>query len=388
MRKRHFAAVAAALLSCLCLWPGRAAADETAAVSGDSLGVRAEAYILVEATTGRVLAGENTQERLPIASITKILTALITLEQPGLEEYFTVDANAIRVEGSSMGLREGDQASLYSLAAGMLLTSGNDAANAAAVRIAGSLSAFAQQMNARAAEIGMVNSHFVTPSGLHDDEHYSTAEDMALLGRVALQNELFAELCSQTSLKLRYGNPPFDRWLENHNKLLKYFPGCIGIKTGYTKKAGRTLVSAAQRDGVTLVCVTLNDPNDWNDHGRLYEYGFSQVTPTSIAVETEGLSLPVVGGISDTVAVRALGETLACVTAEQEPELTQTILLPRFGYAPIREGDVVGEIVHFYHGFEAARTTLVAADDVAQAALPAENFWRGLGEFVEEHFRF
>lgn len=380
--KRWCAAALSLLLAAVC--PVSAAAEES---GSPELGITAEAYILVEATTGRVLAGKNVDEPLPIASTTKILTALLTLEQADLYGYFTVDPDAIRVEGSSMGLQEGDQANLYSLAAGMLLASGNDAANAAAVKIAGSLPAFAERMNERAAAIGMENSHFVTPSGLHDEEHYSTAADMALLGRVALQNEAFAEICGSTSMKLRYGNPPFDRWLANHNKLLQYFPGCIGIKTGFTKKAGRTLVSAAERDGVTLVCVTLNDPNDWNDHARLYEYGFGQVTPCAIPVDTAQLRLDVVGGLADSVGVQALGETLGCVTAEQIPELTQTVCMAPFRYAPLQAGDAVGEIVHYYRGFEVARTVLVAAESVAlDTTPPKQGLWDRIRGFFEEHF--
>lgn len=367
-------------------WP--MLAQGVSASDDPELGISAEAYILVEATTGRVLAGRETEKQLPIASTTKILTALIALEQSDINTYFTVDPTAIRVEGSSMGLQEGDQANLYSLAAGMLLASGNDAANAAAVRIAGSLEAFSGQMNRRAVEIGMEQSHFVTPSGLHDEEHYSTAADMALLGRTALQNKLFAELCRQSSMKLSYGNPPFDRWLKNHNKLLTTLPGCIGIKTGFTQKAGRTLVSAAERNGVTLVCVTLDASNDWEDHAKLYEYGFGQVTLEPIPVDTSAFHLRVVGGVGDTAAVRPLGETLACVTAEQLPRVTVKVYLEPFCYAPLREGEAVGEMVHYYDGFEVARTVLVAAESIElDAAPPKSHLWENIRDFFKEYFR-
>ena len=198
-----------------------------------------------------------------------------------------------------MGLREGDSVSLNGLATGMLLASGNDAANAAAVKIAGSIEKFSGLMNQKAKELGMENSHFVTPSGLPNDDHYSTAADMALLARHALQNERFAAICTKSSAKLSFGNPPFDRWLYNHNRLLEDYPGCIGIKTGFTKKAGRCLVSAARRDGVTLICVTLSDPNDWRDHAALLDTGFAQTEKRELSVSTQDISLDVVGGMQD-----------------------------------------------------------------------------------------
>ncbi len=132
-------------------------------------------------------------------------------------------------------------------------------------------------MNERAQQIGMEQTNFVTPSGLDAQDHYSTAYDMALLAREAIRNEDFLSICSQTKITTEYGNPPYKRTLTNHNRLLSLYEGAIGVKTGFTKKAGRCLVSAAQRDGVTLICVTLNAPDDWNDHSALFDYGFSQV---------------------------------------------------------------------------------------------------------------
>lgn len=369
---------------CVLLAAGSASARAFASDGGSyAPRVSAQAYIVVEETTGRALAAGNESARLPIASTTKILTALLALEQANPHERFGVDPAAIKVEGTSMGLREGDTVDLWTLANGMLLASGNDAANAAAVRIAGSIPGFAELMNRRAAELGMANSHFVTPSGLHSEAHYSSAADMATLARTALQNEDFAAICGQTSAKLQYGNPPFDRWLTNHNRLLRAYPGCIGIKTGFTKKAGRCLVSAARRDGVTLVCVTLNAPNDWNDHARLLDYAFSQVTLSPLAVSTDGLRVKVVGGLADSVPARPVGEAVSCLTAAEQAELQQMVLLPRFCYAPVRRGDAVGTIVHRYRGFEVARTELVAAADVPYQTTPPK---RGALERVKDFF--
>lgn len=260
---------AALLLAAILLLMHPAAA--ACLVTGEAYGVGAAAAIVMEAESGEVLFAQEIHRQLPMASTTKIMTALLTLEQPNLQQEFTVDETAIRVEGSSMGLRQGDTVTLYALAVGMLLASGNDAAGAAAVRISGSMKAFVAEMNRRAASLGMNNTHFVTPSGLDAEEHYSTAYDMALLARAALQNPLFAGIVASRRMTVSYGQPPYARSLLNHNRLLSLYGDAIGVKTGFTKKAGRCLVSAAEKDGVRLICVTLNCPDDWNTHAALYQ---------------------------------------------------------------------------------------------------------------------
>ena len=254
----------------------------------------AKACIVMEAATGRVLCGKNIHERLPQASTTKIIGAMMVLEQENLQEYFTVDPDAIHVEGSSMGLREGDQVSLYALACGMILPSGNDAANAAGVRLYGSVENFVEEMNKRAKSLGLQDTHYVTACGLDAPEHYSSAFDLAKLTRLALCNPQFAEICSQYTMKVSFGNPPYERWLKNYNKLLNLYPPCIGVKTGFTDDAGRCLVSAAEKDGMTLICVTLNCPDEWAVHQQLYEDCFSQFSMENLPACPRGL--PVVGG--------------------------------------------------------------------------------------------
>lgn len=182
--------------------------------------ISAKAAVVISADTGEVIYAHNAAEKLPMASTTKIMTTLLCLESGGLYDEFTVDSEAIKVEGSSMGLREGDTVTKYALCCGMLLPSGNDAANAAAVKISGSIEKFAELMNKRAREMGLSKTYFVTPSGLEGEGHGSSAADMALLAREALKNDIFREICSQTSLKLRFGDPPYERWLKNTNRLL------------------------------------------------------------------------------------------------------------------------------------------------------------------------
>ena len=315
-------------------------------MSGSDYTVGAKAAVVMEAQTGTLLFAQEAHKKLPMASTTKIMTALLTLEQEGLDETFTVDPVAIQVEGSSMGLQEGDAVTLRALAGGMLTASGNDAAGAAAVRIDGSKEAFVQRMNRRAQELGMLETHFVTPSGLDAEEHYSTAYDMALLGRAALQNPVFAEMAGQKRLALTYGNPPYRRSLLNHNRLLSLYPDAIGIKTGFTKKAGRCLVSAAQRDGVTLIVVTLNCGDDWNTHMALYERYFPMVTVQELRPQGE-ITLPVTGGEAPAVPLRATESPVLAQVQGQEGKIEGKIFAPNFWYAPILEGDIVGKIVYY-----------------------------------------
>ena len=330
----------------------------------EGLSVSAKAAVLIEADTGRVLFSKNKDMQLPMASTTKILTALITLESDGLDDLFVVDEKAIQVEGSSMGLRAGDSASLRTLACGMLLPSGNDAANAAAVRIGGSIAEFAAIMNQRAAAIGMKNSHFVTPSGLDNEQHYSTAYDMAKLARVALKNNAFQDICSRNIAKVEFGNPPYERWLKNHNRLLNEYKGAIGVKTGFTKKSGRCLVSAAERDGVTLIAVTLNAPNDWQDHTLMFNYGFNDVKPQQYHLQYEDIQLDIVGGKSAKVGVVPLTSTMVNVEENRLKDITPKVIAEHFYYAPVHAGDVMGKIELYLDGEEIGTTALIAAEDV------------------------
>ena len=352
--------------------------------AGDS--ISAKAYLLMDAATGKVLAAKNETQRLPIASTTKIMTALLALEQPNVKERFCVDADAIRVEGSSMGLLSGDEVSLYDLAGGMLSASGNDAANAAAVRIGGDLSSFAQMMNDRAASLSMEDTHFVTPSGLHDDEHYSTAKDLALLAREALQNPMFRSLCSQSHVTLYYGNPPYYRTLMNHNRLLSSYEGCIGVKTGYTKTAGRCLVSAAERDGVTLICVTLSAPNDWEDHKTLLDRGFRASEPVTKEVDVSDVQIPVVGGTQQTITVRAASTLTACLSETEWQEIVREIECPPFLYAPVQEGDYIGDAVYTYRGNVIGRIPLIAASNTAYHE-ESPSFFDKILQFLKAHIR-
>ena len=331
--------------------------------SAYAVSVSAEAAALLCAETGEVLYDRHAHKRLPMASTTKIMTSLLTLEAAAPQRVVTVTPEMVAVEGTSMGLLPGDMVTLYALACGMLLSSGNDAANTAAIALSGSLEAFAERMNARAVGIGMTDTHFVTPSGLHADEHYSTAYDMALLACEALRNAQFARICASKSVRLSYGNPPYPRTLSNHNRLLQLYDDCIGVKTGFTKKSGRCLVSAAKRDGVTLVAVTLRDPDDWNDHISLLEYGFSQVKSTALDGDVSALRIPVTGGTARSVGVTC-AEPPRGVLPHGEENVQRTIYVRPFLYAPVQAGDIVGRAEYTCSGRTVCVCDLIASQAV------------------------
>lgn len=318
-------------------------------------GISAKSSIIIEAQSGKVIAGKNEYDRLPMASTTKIMTTLLLLESGGLDEEFKVDNGAIMVEGSSMGLCEDDIVTKRALCYGMMLPSGNDAANETAVLLGGSAEKFADMMNEKAEQLGLEDTHFVTPSGLHDDNHYSTAYDMAMLTKEALKNETFKEICGTKSIKLSFGNPPYERWLVNTNKLLTLYDYCIGVKTGFTDEAGRCLISAAEKDGVTLICVTLNASNDWNDHIKMYDYGFSVTESRSADFDFSELYVDVAGGDTDKVRVAPADIPKYTVVNGEVPEMSYKVNLDKFIYAPVSMGRKAGTI-DFYSGDELVMT--------------------------------
>lgn len=327
--------------------------------------ISAKSAVVINAQTGEVLFEKNAYEELPMASTTKIMSALIALEQDDLDEKFVVDSEAIRTEGSSMGLQEGDIVSLRDLCCGMLLPSGNDAANAAAVRISGSIENFVELMNERAEEYGLTSTHFVTPSGLDDDtdDHYSTAYDMARLAQIAMENPDFREICGSQQIKLNFGNPPYDRWLINSNKLLKSCEGVVGIKTGFTDKAKRCLVSACDRNGAELICVTLNAPDDWNDHANLYDHCFGFLSEQTLPLETNCFAVNAVGGDKDSI-VCSTQTTSAVLLNNRAKDVAVKIYLPQFVYAPVKQGSQVGKVEYYYNGVRIAESPIIAEQTV------------------------
>ena len=309
------AALAAALLCWLC-----------APVSAQSPRVSTSAYasLLLDAASGRILDEKRADERCLIASTTKIMTGLLVCESGKLDEPFRIPPEAVGIEGSSLYLTAGEELTVRELLYGLMLRSGNDAAVALAIAVAGSEDAFTAQMNEKAAALGLRNTHYANPHGLDSAENYSTARDLAMLTRAALQNETFRTVVSTKSITIG------SRVLTNHNKL---HPGAVGVKTGYTKQAGRLLVSAAERDGRLLIAVTISDPNDWADHAALLDYGFSQFTVHQLVTVGDIVGqIPVIGGMEDSVALLAALPFSYPLSAAEQPQLR--LLAPHFVFAP------------------------------------------------------
>lgn len=331
----------------------------TAAGAAHAPETSAQSVVLMDADSGRVLYERGGDEQRLIASITKLMTALVAVESGhALDEVVTIKREWTGIEGSSLYLKEGEQLPLETLLYGLLLRSGNDAAHAIAGYCGGDVQTFVEQMNVRARELGMKNSHFANPSGLNAQGHYSSARDMAVLARECLANDTLSTIVSTRSITLG------SRIFTNHNKLLWQYEGCIGLKTGYTEKAGRTLVSAAQRDGMTLICVTLNAPNDWKDHASLFDYGFTSFERRCLARAGDLLcQIPVEGSLLPLYQLRAGDDLWAAVEVGAE---TQVQLEPGCSVltAPLKAGEQVGEAVFLSGGTELLRIPLRTDTDI------------------------
>lgn len=333
---------------------------DTFALGADDLS--AASAVLYYPDGDEVLFEKNGNEKRSMASTTKIMTSLLALEQcsPFIETAITWDM--VNVEGTSSGLCEGDVISLNDLVYCMLLESGNDAANAVALTLADSFEDFASIMNARAKQIGMNDTSFVTPSGLDAENHYTTAHDMALLAGEAVRNSGFVSICSSEKYTVDFIDSDKTVTLYNHNKLLSSYDGCIGLKTGFTKKSGRCLVSAAERDGVLLVAVTLNAGDDWNDHIKMLDYGFSLFTQTEADSDFSSCYVPVTGGAS--VSVGVTGEAVFLNLTNPAVEITRKVYLEKFVYAPVTKGDIIGYAEYITNGKVIKRIPLTAAESI------------------------
>lgn len=322
-----------------------------------AVGTSATSAILVDADSGRVLYEQNADREMLIASTTKIMTALVAIREGTLSDMVVVSREAALTEGSSMYLSEGEELSLETLLYGLLLCSGNDAAVAIADHVGGSQAGFVQMMNDMARELGMEHSSFANPNGLDAEGHYSTARDMARLAAAALDNPTLLRIASTKTATIG------GRTMNNHNKLLGYMDNCIGLKTGYTKAAGRTLVTCAEQNGQRLVAVTLQDGNDWADHQALYAYGFAKYPAVRAASLGEVLDYAAVqGGVKTSVPLTA-ADSFAWPLAAGE-NLETSIRLDGPLTAPIAAGKDAGEAVFLVNGAEVGRVRLLCGEMV------------------------
>lgn len=340
--------------------------------SGYTAFAQAESSIVIEKESGRVLYQYDPRKQMAVASTTKIMTAIVAIEYGDPDDIVTVSANAANTEGSSMYLESGEEIGLNNLLYGLMLSSGNDAAVAISEHITEKTGLdFVGLMNEKARSLGAESTHFDNPNGLPSDTHYSTAYDMAVITKYALDNPKFKEIVSTKSVSLPGQNGDYGRALTNHNKLLSMCEGCIGVKTGYTKSAGRCLVSAVERGGMTLICVTLNDPDDWNDHMYLYDQLFSEYGFKKIISKTDKLAeIKVENGTSEYIKLVSDKE-YSLPLNENDKYAIETDVNPEYAL-PVSAGDVLGSGRIILNGEEYGRFNLIAENSVDE--IPADTF--------------
>ena len=330
--------------------------------------VSARKVYVLDAVSGRVLYEKNANERSLIASTTKIMTALIVCEQCNVLDRMRIPKEAVGIEGSSMYLREGEILTLQELLYGLMLSSGNDAAVALAIYCGGTVEGFAELMNDKARILGLTGTHFENPNGLDSPGHYSTAKDLAKLAAYAMENPIFCKTVSAKSVKIG------ERWLTNHNKLLWRFEGADGVKTGYTQAAGRILVSSAARNGRRLIAVTIDDPDDWDDHAALLEEGFSRYSVQRVVNAGDYVdTLEVVGGENHKVQVLAAEDFDYALAPEERPQLA--LPGPGFVYAPAVEGADAGYAYVLIEGKAVGKVPVVYGETIEQEQEEEKSFW-------------
>ena len=334
----------------------------TCGAESTDLSVSADSAALYVPEAGIFLYTKNADQRMPMASTTKIMTALVTIENAELCDTVTVPIEAVGIEGSSAYLRGGKVLTVEELLYALMLQSANDVAATLAYHIGGSIEGFADLMNAKAESLGLRDTHFTNPHGLDDKEHYTTARELAIITAEALKNDDLKKIVSTD--KITFANDERRRTYINHNKLLQMYDGCIGVKTGFTKKSGRCLVGASERCNLTFISVTLDAPNDWSDHKKMLDLGYDTLEKTEICSEGEyTYEIPVIGGKSDYLKVTNK-TSLSFIREKSDQEVTANIKLSRYAIAPINAGDILGEII-FTDGYsEIGRVPLVAENSI------------------------
>lgn len=325
--------------------------------------ISSSGYILIEKDDLHEISGYGEHLRLPPASTTKLMTCLVVLEHASPDETVTVSSLAASTEGSSAYLRGGEKLTVLDLLYCLMLASANDAATALAEHIAGDIPSFASLMNEKAEELGLRDTHFTNPHGLDDEDHYTSPYDLALIASAVLDHPLASKIVS--SKRRTVGENESRRDLVNHNKLLFSLDGCIGMKTGYTIRSGRCLVSACKRNGTTLLCVTLGCHDDWTAHKALYEYGFARVRRQT--VEDLTIVLPVADGTGRTLSLYANGFSFL---ADAEAHVECIFFCPRSILPPVKDGEVLGRVSVLLDGKEVQSLPLFAAEELQAEKKP------------------
>ena len=331
----------------------------------------AQKAILLDAATGRVLYAKDIDSRSLIASTTKIMTALVVCEQCNVLDRVRIPKEAVGIEGSSMYLKEGEVLTIQELLYGLMLHSGNDAAVALAIYCGGTVEGFAQLMNDKARALGLQGTHFENPNGLDSPGHYSTARDLAVLAAYAMNNPIFVKTVSAKTVTIG------QRYLRNHNKLLWRLEGADGVKTGYTKAAGRILVSSAVRQDRRLVAVTINDGDDWNDHVTLHNEGFKRYTLQKLITKGQPLGkMQIMGGECTGVSVLAAEDFSYAVAENEQPYVL--LSKPDFVFAPVASGQKAAMAYILIEDRAVGKIPVVYETTVEQSVPEKKHFWSKL----------
>ncbi|MDR1569519.1 MAG: D-alanyl-D-alanine carboxypeptidase [Oscillospiraceae bacterium] len=331
---------AVSLVACALFFSGALLYNKDARAESEPYSSAKSAYVM-EASTGRTLFSWNAREQLPMASTTKVMTALIALERGGLDEIVTCSRNAFGVGGTSIYLQLGEQLTMADMLLGLMLASGNDAAVAIAEHVGGDLPTFYEMMNTRALQLGAYDSNFASPNGLPTDGHYTTAYDLALITQAAMRIPKFREIVSTQRAAIPWANHEYDRVLVNKNRLLSDYSGATGVKTGFTRAAGRCLVFGAERDGMEIIGVVLNC-SDWFDEAeRLMNLAFDGYSMVGMLSDGDIIrSLPVVDGLEQSVRLRLDGDLAAPFSKNESVRVE--LDLPDVVNAPTWPGEVIG----------------------------------------------
>lgn len=330
----------------------------------------ARAAALIDVASGRILYQKNIQERLPMASTTKIMTAIVAIEDGVLEDMVTASLRAQNTHGSSIYLQAGERLTLRELLYGLMLQSGNDAAVAIAEHVGTGLDNFVHRMNSKAIGIGAFNTNFANPHGLDAKGHYTTAGDLAKIASYALKNAEFARVVSTRQKKIPWWGRNYSRVLNNKNKILWHVEGGDGVKTGFTNNAGRCLVASATREGWQLVSVVLNCGSMWEDSKALLEYGFEAYEPVIYFKEGQFVGTITVKGSKKTeVGLLTEGVLRVPLTEEEKERVVLVEDLDDFFIAPVVKGQIAGSVKAMLDGETVARVNLVCAEDVPERSI-------------------
>ena len=333
--------------------------------------ITATAAILIDEDSGRILYSRNANARLPMASTTKIMTAVLALESLKLDAKVTISANVVATIGSSMGLQKGQVLTVEQLMYALLVPSANDAAVALAEAAAGSTQAFVKKMNEKAKALGLSNTHFVNPHGLNAANHFSSAKDLATLTQFAMQDPIFRRIVGTREFTIAMPGEETPHKFENHNLLLNWQAWVTGVKTGSTPYAKNCLVASGTRDGVSVISVLLGAADDklrWSESKALLNYGLSLYPRTVLADKGEVITeLPVPDRLDR--RVRLVADRSLVVSLFKTDVVTSTVRLDRDVTLPVRVGDVFGTIEFSLDGKSLGSADLVAALPVERATI-------------------